>query len=96
MSKITLDLAKNPDLAALVADKQPGDKVVLYTSIQDNNPQTVTLTLEECEEGEHRDDEEGNSDEAEVSDDEKPTPAPEKKPEKSYGRRYMEAAGISE
>lgn len=97
MTKLTIDLIKNPDLAALVADKQPGDKIKLYTSIQDNNPQTVTLTLEECEEGEPRKDEnDTGDDEADVTDDPTPAPKAEKKPEKSYGRRYIEAAGVGE
>lgn len=96
MPTIILDKAKNPELAALVADKQPGAKVVLYTSIKENDPQTVGLTLEECEEGKP-DEEEGEQDDPnEVESDETPAPAPEKKPEKSYGRRYMDAAGISE
>lgn len=64
MQTITLDLKKEPDIAALVADMQPGDPVTLHTTVKAKDDQTLTLTLEEAEEGEPHDDM-GGQDEAE-------------------------------
>lgn len=98
MTTLTIDKSKEPDLAALVADKQPGDKITLHTSIKDNNPQTISLTVEGCEEGEANSDEEtGEGDQSGESESSEETPAPaDKKPEKSYGRQVMDAMGQSE
>ena len=96
MHVINIDKAKNPDIAELVADKEPGAKIDLHTSIKENNDQNVSFTVEECSEGKKPDDEE--SDEASPDDESAETPAaePAKKPEKSYGKKYMEAAGMEE
>jgi hypothetical protein len=49
MTTITIDLTKNPELAALVADKQPGDWIELRASIKAKDDQTLTARLETCD-----------------------------------------------
>lgn len=51
MQTIIIDLKKNPEIADLVTDKQPGDRILLHTSIKQLNDQTLELTIEEAEEG---------------------------------------------
>lgn len=50
MQKIQIDLKKNPEIADLVIDLQPGDKILLHTSINELDDQTLGLTIEEAEE----------------------------------------------
>jgi preprotein translocase subunit YajC len=51
MQTLTIDLKREPEIADLVADLQPGDPVLLHTTIKAMDDQTLTLTLEEAEEG---------------------------------------------
>ena len=44
--KLTLDLKKNPEVANLVATMEPGDTIILETSIQAKDDQTLTLSLD--------------------------------------------------
>lgn len=44
---ITIPLEKNKDIAALVADKQPGDYLYGCFTIKANDPQTLTVRIEE-------------------------------------------------
>jgi hypothetical protein len=55
MSTVTIDLNTNSDVKDLVADKQPGDKIDLRTSIKSLDGQTLVLTVEEATEGEDDD-----------------------------------------
>jgi hypothetical protein len=79
MQTITIDLKKNPDVADLIADMDPGAKICLYTGIKAKDDQTLTLTLDSAEQCEDKSDDEDESeeedseesDEAETSD-EKP------------------------
>jgi hypothetical protein len=75
MTTVTIPLDKNPDLAALVADKEVSDWIGLKASIKAKDGQTLTLRLEECDdcekpEGADEDDE----------DEEEETPAEPDKP----------------
>lgn len=63
MDTIDIDLRKNPDLSALIADMQPGDPVTLHTTIQHKDDQTVKLTIEDAEEGEAKPDDTETGDE---------------------------------
>lgn len=72
MTTVTIPLDKNPDLAALVADKEPGDWVELRASIKAKDDQTLTLRLEECDDCDKPD---NGDDEEEEADD---TPEEEK------------------
>ncbi len=47
MSVITIDLLKNPDVAALAADKQPGDKVYGCFTVKSRDDQTLELRIAE-------------------------------------------------
>lgn len=47
MTTVQIPLDKEPDVAAVVADMQPGDKVYGCFTIKDNNPQTLTLRISE-------------------------------------------------
>ena len=80
MTTVQIDLAKNPDVAALVADKEPGDKVFACFSIKSQDTQTLDLRIEEfadspddldktedAEEGETEDNEEDDAKEADKS-----------------------------
>lgn len=73
MTTVTIDLTKNPELAALVADKQPGDWIELRASIKAKDDQTLTARLETCDDCEKpmKDGEEDEEDDDEVA------PAPE-------------------
>lgn len=48
MQTISLDLANNPDLKSLVADMEPGSKIMLKAAIKSKDDQSVTLTVEEA------------------------------------------------
>lgn len=68
MTTVTVDLTKNPELAALVADKQPGDWIALKASVKARDDQTLTLRLEECDDCDKPksdDDADGGDDDAE-------------------------------
>ena len=47
MTTVQIDLAKNPDVAALVSGKEPGDKVFACFTIKSQDTQTLTLRIEE-------------------------------------------------
>lgn len=61
MQTVTIDLTKEPEIAADVSDKEPGDAVKLRTSIKSNDGKTLVLTIEEASSS-RRDDEEANED----------------------------------
>lgn len=63
MDTLTIDLRKNPDIAGLVTDMQPGDPVTLHTTLKHKDEQTLQLTVESAEEGEPKEADEGASDE---------------------------------
>lgn len=72
--RLLLDLEKNKDLAQLVADLEPGEKLDAVISIVAKDDKTLTVDLEEvsnhiAEDGE---DEEDDVDDAPESDDEPP------------------------
>lgn len=95
MTTVTIPLDKNPELAALVADKQPGDWLTLKASVKAKDDQTLTVRLEECD-----DCEKPKVDGAEDDDgDEAPEPeAVEKvaeKPGKSLAAKLTAAANPS-
>lgn len=50
MQTVIIDKKKNPEIADLVADMQPGDRLRIYASIKDNNDDNVEVTIEEAEE----------------------------------------------
>lgn len=89
---ISIDLTKNPELAALVADKQPGDWITLDASIKSADEQTLMARLERCEECEKPADADEYDDE---DDDEGEGMMRDKEPEEKITRRIarrMEAA----
>lgn len=47
MTTLQIPLDKNPDVAALVADMQPGDKIYACLTIQSQDAQTLTARLKE-------------------------------------------------
>ena len=63
MQTITIDLKKNPDVADLVADMDPGTSICLTTSIKAKDDQTLTLTLDSAEECESKDEEDAEDSE---------------------------------
>lgn len=82
MTVIDIDLTKNPDLAALVADKEPGDWIELRASIKAKDDQTLSLRLEECDDCEKSKDEGDEEDSADTADETDSEDAPEKAAEK--------------
>jgi hypothetical protein len=94
---VTIDLSKNPDVAALVSDMEPSKRVFACFTIKDKDEQTLTLRLSEMAatrdelpkdgdyEDEDSDDDEEDDDEGEEAEDETPKP-----PEKSAGERIAE------
>jgi hypothetical protein len=48
MTVIQIPLDKNPDVAALAADKNPGDRIYFCTTIKSNDPQTLAVRIEEA------------------------------------------------
>lgn len=91
MTVIPIDLTKNPEVAALVADKSPGDWILLKASIKSKDDQTLQVRLEECD-----DCEKPESDEDEENGDEE-TPPPEppapEKPGKALAEKLMSGPG---
>jgi hypothetical protein len=66
MQAVTIDLTKSPDIAAEVADLEPGDSVTLHASIKSLDAQTLVVTVEELSvDGESEDEEPTESDLAE-------------------------------
>lgn len=51
MQVITIDLKKNPDIADLLVDMEPGDILDLHCSIKAMDDQTCSLTVQSAEEG---------------------------------------------
>lgn len=51
MQTILIDLKKNPDIADLVADMQPGDAIDLHGTIKSLDDQTLEITIEEASKG---------------------------------------------
>lgn len=85
MTTLTIDLQKNPELAALVSDKQPGDWIELRASIKAKDEQTLTVRLENCDDCEKpkaEGDDSGEETEAPA-----PAAAPEEKPSKALARK---------
>lgn len=79
MTTITIPLDKNADVAALLADKQPGDKVYGCFSLKDMTDQTATLRIEEMTDDPDELSKPGDSsDDGDETDDEG---TPEKSPE---------------
>jgi hypothetical protein len=63
--RLSIDLKKNPEVAELISDMEPGAKVNLTTAIYSKDEQTLVLELEEAEAGtEAADDLESNDDNA--------------------------------
>jgi hypothetical protein len=95
---VTIDLSKNPDVAALVSDMEPSKRVFACFTIKDKDEQTLTLRLSEMAatrdelpkdgdyEDEDGDDEDDDEDREDTGDDE----PEEKVPEKSAGERIAE------
>lgn len=88
----TIDLTRNPDLAALVSDKEPGDWIELRVSIKDKDAQTLTYRIEECD-----DCEQPESDEEAAPDEKAGSPAaetPEEKPSKKLAEKLTAGGGM--
>jgi len=90
----TIDLTKNPDVAALVADMQPGQKVYACFTIKDRDDQTLNIRLKEmaatCDElkdSDSEDDEEDDSDDQSPEGEEAEAPEPAEPPMRSAARR---------
>ena len=66
MTTVQIDLAKNPDVAALVSGKEPGDKVFACFTIKSQDTQTLTLRIEDLPKAEDYDeeDEDGGDEDA--------------------------------
>lgn len=64
--RLALDLERNEDLASLVADMEPGDKLDAVLSIVARDDKTLTVELDEVTEGvaaeEEEQEEEGEGD----------------------------------
>lgn len=74
MEVIPIDLTKNPDVAALVADMQPGEKIYGCFTIKDKDDQTLSIrikemasTKDELSSKDEMDDEEESEDDADES-----------------------------
>ena len=50
MQTFTLDLKKNPEIAALASTMEPGDTLRVNASIKAKDDQTLTLTVDSVEE----------------------------------------------
>lgn len=83
MTTVQIPLDKEPDVAAVVADMQPGDKVYGCFTIKDNNPQTLTLRISEF--SDNPDDlskpSDANEEDSEGDDEENAEGDPEQSPE---------------
>lgn len=92
---ITVPLDKEPDVAALTADMQPGDKVFGCFTIKARDSQTLTLRLQEMADSpddlpdttdeDEADDEDGDDTESETKQEE--TDAAAKTPGKSLAEK---------
>lgn len=51
MTTVTIDLNANKDVRDFVMDKEPGDLVALQCSIVSKDQQTLTVRIEDVEEG---------------------------------------------
>lgn len=93
---VTIDLSKNPDVAALVGDMEPSARVFACFTIKDKDEQTLTLRLSEMastrdelpKDGDYED--EDSDDEEDDEGDEMDDEPAEKAPEKSAGERMAE------
>ncbi len=66
MTKLPIDLKKNPEVASLVADMEVGATVRLETTIKSKDEQTLVLVLESATAGEATaTDDEGDEEESE-------------------------------
>lgn len=99
---VTIDLSKNPDVAALVSDMEPSARVFACFTIKDKDEQTLTLRLSEVaatrdelpKDGEYEDEDSEDDEEDDEGDDERA----ERAPEKSAGERMVEkmSSGMSD
>lgn len=90
MTTVKIPLGQNPELAALVADRAPGDWIALKASIKSKDDQTVEVRLEECDECEKpQTDEDASDEEADAS--EEPA-APAETPGKSLATKLTAEA----
>jgi hypothetical protein len=95
MTTIQVPLDKNPEVAALVADMEPGTRVYGCFSLKHRDAQTVELRIEQMEDdperlmkpGETDDEEDGEGGEEEESEKTPAEPAPAPEPEESYGKK---------
>lgn len=94
MTTITIPLDKNPDVAALVADKQPGDWIELRASIKAKDDQTLTLRLEECDDCEKP--ESGDEDAEESGEEEDMTMAKDETPAEKPGKSLAQKLTASD
>lgn len=51
MQVLQIDLFKNPEVAQVVSDMQPGDDIIIHGTIKALDDQTLTVTVEEVEQG---------------------------------------------
>lgn len=51
MTTVTIDLNANKDVKDFVMDKEPGDLIALQCSIVSKDEQTLTVRIEEVEDG---------------------------------------------
>lgn len=100
MTTITIDLTKDPEVAALLADKEPGAKVCGCFTVKSRDDQTAVLRIQSmadtCDElkSAMADDEEGEDtadDEGDEGED-----APVAAPKKSMGERMASSMSGSE
>lgn len=97
---LTIDLTKNPEVAALVADMQPGDKVYGCFTIKDRDDQSLNIRIKEmaasCDElkesasedmGEDETDEEGMDNSDDQSPEGKEAETPSESPAKKLARQ---------
>lgn len=99
MSIVTIALDKEPELAALVADKQPGDWITLRASIKAKDDQTLAIRIEDCDDAEKPEsDEEDDGVQTDDTDGERPPPSKSEpqaeKPGKSLARKLESSYGM--
>lgn len=91
MTTVTIPLDRNPELAALVADKQVGDWIELRASIKAKDGQTLEVRLETCDDCEKPDSEDDEDEEGDEAPPEKSrsaeTDAAAEKPSKVLARK---------
>jgi hypothetical protein len=78
MTKLPIDLKKNPEVASLVADMEVGAAVRLETTIKSKDEQTLVLVLESATAGEATEDEDSEGDETDSEDESEPKSPAEK------------------